>query len=66
MAGKFLSYLEKENSSVEVGTDQNCFLIHHGLCGANSIAFESTGGLNLFLTKCEGEIVMKKEYDNCG
>ena len=64
--GKFLSYLEIENSSVEVGTDKNCFRIHHGLCGANSIGFESLGGLNLFLTKCEGYIVMKREYDYCG
>ena len=64
--GKFLSYLEMENSSVEVGMDENCFHLQHGLCGPDSLSFQSVGGHNLFMTLCDGKIIMKKEYDFCG
>ena len=64
--GQFLSYLDIENSSVEVGTDENCFLLQHEMCGPDSVSFLSVSTQNLFMTLCNGTILMKKEYDFCG
>ena len=63
-SGDFLSYYEKSNSSVVAGEDDQCFLLAHGLCGPDSISFKTPN--DFFLTFCNGEIMLKLEFDHCG
>ena len=63
-SGDFLSYFEKSNSSVVAGEDDQCFLLAHGLCGPDSISFKTPKDFSL--TFCNGEIMLKLEFDHCG
>ncbi len=63
-SGEFLSYLDSTNSSVEVGDDEQCFVVQHGLCGPDSVTFKT--GNDFFLTFCDGVIMLKQEFDYCG
>ncbi len=63
-SGEFLSYLDSTNSSVQVGDDEQCFVIRHGLCGPDSITFKTRN--DFFLTFCDGVIMLKQEFDYCG
>ena len=63
-SGEFLSYLDTVNSTLELGDEEQCFTLVHGLCGPDSISFKSPG--NLYLTFCDNALIMKEEYDHCG
>ena len=63
-SGEFLSYLDSTNSSVQVGDDEQCFVIRHGLCGPDSVSFKTRN--DFFLTFCDGVIMLKQEFDYCG
>ena len=63
-SGDFLSYLDMVNSTLELGDEEQCFTLVHGLCGPDSISLKSPG--NLFVTFCDNTIIMKEEYDHCG
>ena len=62
--GQFLSFVDVVNSTLHIGDDAQCLSVIHGLCGANSVSFQTPG--NLFVTSCNGEIILKEEYDHCG
>ena len=63
-SGEFLSYLDKVNSTLEVGEEEQCLTMVHGLCGPDSISFHSPQ--NLFVTFCDDTILLKEEFDHCG
>ena len=63
-SGDFLSFLEKSNSSVVAGEDDQCFMLVHGLCGPDSISLKTPK--DFFLTFCNGVIMLKLEFDHCG
>ena len=51
-----------------VGPDEglwSCFHLKYELCGPNSVSFVTFSG-DLFLTKCDGKIMLKEEFDFCG
>ena len=62
--GNFLSYTDTVNSSIEVGDDEQCFIIKDALCGPNSISFTTPG--DLFLTFCNNLLLLREEFDYCG
>ena len=63
-SGEFLSYLDKVNSTLEVGEEEQCLTLVHGLGGPDSISFHSPQ--NLFVTFCDDTMWLKEEFDHCG
>ena len=62
--GQFLSFVDIVNSTLHIGDDDQCLSVIHGLCGANSVSFQTPE--KLFVTSCNGQIILREEYDHCG
>ena len=61
----YLYYKALPNQAIELKQSKRCFRVKKNLCGPNSISFLSNKK-NLFLTNCQGSLLMRTEEKHCG